>query len=310
MLWGKIALCLITAAVAFAQVNDIEQRLRRALAGGGEGERAVLDLSNKDFDSVDRMLAGEPASDDVARSELVALRGAVAFLQGRMNAAAADFSNAAKLAPLSDADTFTEAMALVSLGDKAAGRRLLEQLAHRSPERPIYVYWLGKLDYDDHRYEEADEELRRSLALDPRSARAWDSLGLTFDMQGHADQARTAFEKAATLNREQPHPSPWPPHDLGYWLFRMNQIQDAEAALRESLRYDPAFAQGHYHLGRTLEKEGRDSEAITEYLTAVRSDTVSADACYALGLLYRKLHRDSEAADMFAEYRKRRQALP
>jgi tetratricopeptide (TPR) repeat protein len=236
------------------------------------------------------------------------LRGVIRFLQGNMSASFTEFAEASKLAPLSDADAFTEAMASVSLGDLIAARKLLEQLSGKYPERPIYVYWLGKLDYDQRRYDESVIELQRAVALDPKSARSWDSLGLTFDMQGRSDQARDALEKAVALNREQTRPSPWPPHNLGYLLLRMNRPQEAEAALRESLRYDPAFEQSHYHLGRALEKEGREPEAIQEYLTAVNADANASDACYSLALLYRKLHRDSEADKMFAEYKRRKQA--
>jgi tetratricopeptide (TPR) repeat protein len=59
-------------------------------------------------------------------------------------------------------------------------------------------------------------------------------------------------------------------------------------------------------LGRVLEKEGRQSEAITEYRSAVTGDTQAADACYSLAMLYRKLHREAEAQAMFAEFRRRK----
>jgi TolA-binding protein len=78
--------------------------------------------------------------------------------------------------------------------------------------------------------------------------------------------------------------------------------------LRESLRYDSSFTQAHYHLGRTLEKEGNPTEAIDEYLAAVSSDPEASDACYSLAMLYRKLHRDAEADAMFAELKRRKQA--
>jgi tetratricopeptide (TPR) repeat protein len=310
MLLARIAALLIAAAAAFAWNSDINQRLRRALAGTGAEDRAILDLSSKNFDSVDQLLAQQAGNDNASRSELLALRGAVKFLQGDMNAAATDFANAARLAPLSDGDTFTEAMATVRLGDLATARKLLEQLTGKNPERPIYIYWLGKLDYDQHRYDEAAGELQKAVTLDPQSARAWDSLGLTFDMQGRADQAREALEEAVALNRQQVRPSPWPPHNLGYLLLRMNRPEQAEAALKESLRYDPTFERAHYHLGRVLEKEGREPEAIHEYLTAVNADVNASDACYSLAILYRKLHRDSEADAMFAEYKKRRESAP
>jgi tetratricopeptide (TPR) repeat protein len=128
-------------------------------------------------------------------------------------------------------------------------------------------------------------------------------------MQGLLGKALGAFEKAASLNREQAHPSPWPPHDLGYLLLRMDKSRDAEPALRESLHYDPKLAQAHYHLGRILEKEGRETEAIDEYVAAVSGDTQASDACYSLAMLYGKLHRDVEANAMFAEFKRRKQAV-
>jgi Flp pilus assembly protein TadD len=231
----------------------------------------------------------------------------VEFLDGKMDAAAAAFGEAARLAPLNDRDNFTLAMALVKLGDDSRARAILAGLAESHPDSAIYLYWQGRLDYDQRRYEEAVEKLGRATKLDPQSGRSWDSLGLAFDMQGRAEQARGAFEKAAALNRAEAHPSPWPPHDLGYLLLRGDQLREAEAALRESLRYDPNLAQTHYHLARVLEKEARDNEAIDEYVRAVSLDTTSPDACYSLAMLYRKLHRDTDAEAMFSEYKKRRQ---
>jgi tetratricopeptide (TPR) repeat protein len=87
----------------------------------------------------------------------------------------------------------------------------------------------------------------------------------------------------------------------------MGQPNEAETLLREALQYDPDLSQARYHLGRALEKEGRETEAIEEYRTAIARDMASADACYSLAMLYRKLHRDTEARAMFAEYKRRRQ---
>jgi tetratricopeptide (TPR) repeat protein len=226
-----------------------------------------------------------------------------------MSAAVEAFTKAAELAPLNDNDTFTFAMAFVNLGGDTHARALLDGLAEKHPERAIYLYWLGRLDYDQRRYKEAVEKLRKAAGLDPKSARVWDSLGLAFDMQGQLEQALGTFEKAASLNREQAHPSPWPPHNLGYLLLRMDKSNDAEAALRESLQYDPKLTQAHYHLARTLEKQGKETEAIEQYVAAVSGDSAASDACYSLGMLYRKLHRDVEANAMFAEYKRRKQAV-
>ncbi|MFL6354925.1 MAG: tetratricopeptide repeat protein [Bryobacteraceae bacterium] len=301
--------CLLAVTRAVAQSEDVFQRVRRALAGSGQGEQAAAALADKNFAQVEAMLAQSRAPTDAARAELLSLQGAVRFLDGKMSAAVEAFTEAAKLSPLSDNDTFTLAMAFVNLADDTHARALLDGLTKKRPDRPIFVYWLGRLDYDQRRYKEAVGELEKAAELDPKSARVWDSLGLAFDMQGQLEQALATFEKAVSLNRDQTHPSPWPPHDLGYLLLRMDKPEAAETALRESVQYDSKLAQAHYHLARTLEKLGKETEAIEEYVTAVSSDTVASDACYSLAMLYRKLHRDAEANAMFAEYRKRKQAV-
>ena len=241
------------------------------------------------------------------RAEILSRRAGSEFMDGKMTAAVKHFEEAGNLAPLSDADAFTLAMALVNLGDEPHARALLKNLSDKHPTQAIYIYWLGRLDYSQRRYQEAIEKLTRASDLDPGSARVWDSLGLAFDMQGLVDDALRALQKAEKLNRTLAHPSAWPPHDLGFLLLRMDRQQEAEASLREALRYDPNFAQAHYHLARALEKQARNTEAIAEYRTAISLDGASPDACYSLAMLYRKLHRDSEAAATIAEYKRRKQ---
>ncbi len=306
----RVALCILAATVAFPQTGDIFQRLRSILAESGNGDLATAELVKKDFAAVERILASVKVSGPTQGAELLSLQGAVAFLSGNMGAAVADFQKASVLAPLRDGDSFTLAMALVDSGDDEQARGVLTALARKYPESSIYVYWLGRLDYDQRRYEAAVSKLEKATELDPQSARSWDSLGLAFDMQGRMDQALTAFQRAVSINRRQAHPSAWPPHNLGYLLLRMDQPKEAEAALRESLRYDPKLAQSHYYLARTLEKEGRYTEAIDEYVSTLSSDTASPDACYSLAMLYRKMHKNAEADFMLAEYKKRKQLLP
>ena len=306
----RVVLCVLAAAIALAQTEDIFQRLRSALAGSGKGDLAAAELAKKDFARLEEMLAEVRLSGRPESAELLSVQGAVAFLSGNMSVAVVHFQKAAALAPLKDGDSFTLAMALVNLGEDTQARDLLTGLARKYPERSIYIYWLGRLDYDQRRYGAAVEKLQRATELDPKSARAWDSLGLAYDMQGRMDQALAAFQKAVSLNHEQAHPSPWPSHNLGFLLLRMDQPKEAEVALRESLRAEPKLIQNYYYLGRTLEKEGRYEEAIAEYVTAVSSDTASPEACYSLAMLYRKMHRNAEADAMLAEYKKRKLLVP
>src|SRR5689334_642433 len=167
----QLVLCGMTVLSAFAQSDDISQRLQRALAASGGSERAVAALASKNFVQLEQMLARAKPSTETERAELLALQGVVKFLEKRMDAAVAAFTEAAKLAPLSDSDKFTQAMAFVNLRDDTDARSLLSDLAEKHPHRAIYVYWLGRLDYDQRRYVEAVEKLRRATELDPKSPR-------------------------------------------------------------------------------------------------------------------------------------------
>jgi superkiller protein 3 len=298
--------CITAVALRAAPGEDIYQRLARALADSGQSDALVAELRAQHFTRVEEGLANLKPAYDEQRAELLALRGAVEFLDGKMADAASAFREAEKIRPAKEGDRFTLAMALVKLGDDGEARAVLTSLANEHPGSAIYWYWLGRMDYDLRRYGEAIENLEKALSRDPNSARVWDSLGLAWDMQGQMDEARKAFDKAVSLNRALPQPSAWPPHNFGYLLLRLGETAAAENALRESLRYDAKLARTHYYLGRALEKEDRPSEAVQEFKIAVASDPASADACYSLAMLYRKLHLENEANDMFAEYRKRR----
>jgi tetratricopeptide (TPR) repeat protein len=291
---------LVPAALPAQKPDNLLGRIRNSNLPDEQREQLARAFAAKDYTRMEDILGR------ASGPEPRALAGDVEFLHGQMDRAALGFRQSDSMAPLGDPDRFTWAMALVNLGDANSAREQLMRLSGSHPERPLYLYWLARIDYDGRLYAEAVAKLKRVIGLDPGSARAYDSLGLALDMLGQSEEARETFLKAAELNRKLPEPSAWPPHDLGALLLRLQQLKEAENALRESLRYDPKFAMAHYHLGRALEAEGQDSEAMDEYRAATASVPVVAEAFYSLGLLYRRHGRGPEAEAAFAEYKKRK----
>jgi tetratricopeptide (TPR) repeat protein len=265
-------------------------------------QRQALDsaFSAKDFARIESILGTEPGA------ELQALLGAMEFVGGRMNQAAQAFRRSEALKPIDDHDRFTLAMALVNLGDVKGSRAELTRLNESHPDQAIYLYWLARLDYGQRLYDEAVEKLNKVIRLDPNSVRGYDNLGLSFDMMGLTEEAQSAFAKAVDLNRKLASPSPWPPHNLGYLMLRLQKFHEGEENLREALKYDPRFALAHYHLGRVLENEGQDDAAIVEYKSAAALDAKIAEPLYSLGRLYLRHGRSTEAESVLAEYKKRK----
>ena len=227
--------------------------------GGPQAERRAqiaAALATRDFDRAEALLLAaieqEPQSPDLLR-----LLGGVFFVKGRHLNAAIAFKKAEALAPLDERSRFTLVMAYVVLGHRDWARPELATLVATAPRNPLYVYWTGRLDYDDGQYQAAIRGFERTLELDPRFAKAHDNLGLCHEALGQHDEAIRSYQEAIRLNREQAAPSPWPPLNLGLLLTRLDRGDEAEALFRESMRCDERFPQAHYQLGMVLDKKGR-----------------------------------------------------
>lgn len=228
--------------------------------------------------------------------EVLRQLGALFLKRGRPLNAAIALKKAEAIAPLDEPSRFTLAMAYVAMGQRAWARPELVKLAEQAPDRALYPYWLGRLDYDDNQYAAAVRKLERAIALDPRFMRAHDNLGLCYEALGRFDDAAKAWEEAIRLNAEQAPCSPWPSLNLGVMLSRLDRSGEAERRFRESRACDARFPLARYQLGVALEKRGAREEARAELEEAARLEPASAETQYALARLYRRAG-ETERAD-------------
>src|SRR6267378_5376491 len=221
-------------------------------------------LKQRDHKRAEAILVEEADRDpDSARAaKLLVMAGGIFFLDGQYLNSAIAWKKAEAIAPLDDRSRFTLAMAYVKLNRRDWARLELEKLAAARPQNPLFLYWLGRLDYDARDYSSAITRLQRVIELDPKMMRAYDTLGLCFDYLGKFDEAVKNYNRAVELNRLQSKPSPWPHVDLALSLVSVNQLADAEKHLREALSFDPRLPQAHYQLGRVLEKQGSYQAAV------------------------------------------------
>jgi tetratricopeptide (TPR) repeat protein len=299
-------LILAVCGWRMAADENLAGRIRNVPLSDAQRQTVLDKFARHDYAAIEPILAVTPQMAPQQSATILALLGAIEFVGNRLEPAVKAFERADAIRPLDDKDRFTLAMALANLGRTEDAAIQLRRLSELHPSQPLYLYWLARLDYYDRRYDTAVEKLKRVVRMDPGSARAWDNLGLSFDMLGEQAEAEQAFEKAAGLNRKLPSPSAWTPHNYGCLLFRMQKFPQAEKSLREAIGYDPRFAQAHYYLGRVLEKLGRNEEAIAELKTAAGLDSTLAEPLYSLGLLYRRLGRLDESKLALEQYKKRR----
>lgn len=266
-------------------------------------------LNQRDFERAEMILVQEAESDpkSLRSSKLLANAAGIFFLDGKYMNAVIAWKKADAIAPLDEPSRFTLAMAYVKLSRRDWARPELEKLAAVQPRNPLYIYWLGRLDYDGRDYAAATDRLQRVIELDPKMMRAYDSLGLCYDYLGKFDEAVKVYGRAVELNKLQPKPSPWPHLDLAVSLISLNRLSEAEKNLREAIGYDPKLPQAHYQLGRVLEMEGQYQAAVQSLAQAVTLDSAYPEPHYLLGRIYHRLGNEPLSKgeiDLFQQLKK------
>ncbi len=294
-----VALCLISfvrAQVPVPQQDDPpSSSLSRQLsdlqmepARQAEIERAI---HVHDYAAAEKVLLEEVERDPKSphSAKVLAIVAGVFFLDGQYANAVIAWKKAEAIAPLDERSRFTLAMACIKLNRRDWARPELEKLAAAQPQNPLFLYWLARLDYDERNYNSAVARLQKVTALDPKMARAYDTLGLCFDYLGKFDEAVKNYNQAVDLNRLLPKPSPWPHVDLAISLIALNQLPDAEKNLREAIGYDSRLPQARYQLGRVLEMQGAFQAAAESLKTAIALAPEYPEPHYLLGRIYHRL---------------------
>lgn len=114
------------------------------------------------------------------------------------------------------------------------------------------------------RLDEATEELRQALALQPRSDNAHLVLARIHADRGEWDGAVAEARAAIALR-----PTYWRNHaELGDTLMRSGRLEEAMAAYRRLIELQPDSARGYQRLGTVLQAAGRLDDALKAYETA------------------------------------------
>lgn len=249
-------------------------------------------LQARNYDRAESLLLEELKKSPDSAPVLVAIAG-VQFQAGRYQRSIQLFEKADRIEPLDNANRFTLAMAYATLNQRDRARKHLLAL----PETAMTIYWQGRLDLADADYRSAIPRFERAIKLDATFMRAYDGLGLAHEAASNFTEAVKWYRIAISQNKDC---SPWPAHNLGALLIKLERLDEAEPALKSSVSCASEFVPGHYQLGRLREKQGRPSEAIASFKSAIQRDAQHAEAWLALGRIYRRLgdtaaHRDAIA---------------
>ena len=192
-------------------------------------------------------------------------------------------------------------------GREAPARLHLERAVQLLPKSQDAWTYLGRLEMSVKQYQRALEDFHQALGLDPsasyalisagqahaalgddtsaealfrqaladgRDADAANQLGLLLVRQNRLAEAREAFQKAITVQRD----NVWAINNLGVLYMQMHQVDDAVAAFRYGIDVAPDEEISYLNLARVYARGGDRAKArdILQQLLARRPSSASA----------------------------------
>lgn len=141
---------------------------------------------------------------------------------------------------------------------KAAARRALELDSTLAAPHATLGFATMYYDWD---WAGAEREYRLAIARNPSYATAHEWYGLFLAAMGRFDEAQDQERQALELD-----PLSVPIAATAGWVLHYSGKQDqAEAVLRTALRTDSTFAIGHLYLGRVLQFRGQPDSALAHF---------------------------------------------
>jgi tetratricopeptide (TPR) repeat protein len=140
------------------------------------------------------------------------------------------------------------------------------------------------------RVEEAEEALRRVVALHAGHAEALELLGIVLAQQGRAYEALSWFERAIAANPGAPGPR----HNRAQALFALGRVAEAKGELEAVLEMQPDLHAAWNLLGSVLAAQG-DPKAEQAYRRAIMLRPDHPETHYNLGVFFLEAGRLDEA---------------
>jgi Flp pilus assembly protein TadD len=142
------------------------------------------------------------------------------------------------------ADLLNEARAAVALKDYDTAGAKYDTVLAKDSQNVTALAQLGVIRYRQKRLDEAEESLRKAVALAPNDAASRALLGVVCVRKGKVEQAYGELTRAVALD---PHNAE--AHNyLGVVLNEKGWATSAEQEIRRALDLEPKYAEAHFNL--------------------------------------------------------------
>jgi Flp pilus assembly protein TadD len=140
----------------------------------------------------------------------------------------------------------------------------------------------------------------KTLALNPRSVKGENNLGLAYEALNRNDDAVRAYRIAIAWQKDDPAPSEQPLLNLAILLQHRNQLPEAQQLLEQAATIAPKDPRIHENLGQVYLHTARAADAVKEFADAVGLAPQNPRYHYLLGQAYRRTGEEGQAKQEFA----------
>lgn len=293
-----IALILFTVSSALAQAPIVPDLQRGASGNAMRTAQTMMDAGQfTQAEAVLRLLVASEPSSASAHSML-------AYCMLRMDDPSdslKEYTRAAAIQHPSSADLQNVAKDYALLNDLADADHWMVAAVRMDPADPEAWYGLGRIRYSQQRFQDASKCFQRALVLDPRSVKAEDNLGLSYEGLNHTEDAVAAYRNAIEWQKGSPHPSEQPLLNLGIVLLHQRKLPEAEQLLTQAASIAPNDPHIREQLGHLYLQLNQLPKAQEQFQQAIALNPRNPGLHFLLGRVYRAEGNDQKAKAEFAK---------
>ena len=162
-----------------------------------------------------------------------------------------------------------------------------------SQGNPDSHYLLGCYFQERGSHREAIEEFQKVLLIDPNYVKAYNGMGVSYDLSRNSSKAIEVYQKALKINPKLDYVL----NNLGYSYLLQGHIDEAISAFEKAIALNPKEMRYHNNLGLAFAQKDQFELAFSEFVKAGDE----SEAHYNIARLYYERGRYHEARGHYAK---------
>ena len=191
--------------------------------------------------------------------------GALFFQRGYLDQAEVTFQMALRDDPNSAEALYGIGSVYLNQNKNGAAREMFERCVKLQPTYPDTLpdAWnnLGVIATRENRVDDAVEDFKKALSINPRHLLSLDNLGNAYRLQKRWSDARTVLERAVEVSPEDPEAN----YSLGMVFAQNNDTDKAYEYLQRALKARPAYPEALNNLGVLYLVTNRRDQAVASF---------------------------------------------